>query len=131
MKKENSFACILFFILCNLPIRAMAKLRVLRLFGNPLEFLPEITPCTNLRHLSLANVRIEGDQALSTINVDIEVCIWTFQPLNSVCWSDGCKSASLQRSYHHSAVCLMWCGEGDVFICRLRLLRTLLHQNTS
>jgi hypothetical protein len=50
----------------------MAKLRVLRLFGNPLEFLPEITPCTNLRHLSLANVRIEGDQALSTINVDIE-----------------------------------------------------------
>lgn len=85
MKKENSFACILFFTFCNLPIRAMAKLRVLRLFGNPLEFLPEITPCTNLRHLSLANVRIEGDQALSTINVDIEVCIWTFQPLNSLC----------------------------------------------
>jgi hypothetical protein len=25
-----------------------------------------------LRHLSLANVRIEGDQALSTIKVDIE-----------------------------------------------------------
>jgi hypothetical protein len=72
VKKENSFACILFFTFCNLPIRAMAKLRVLRLFGNPLEFLPEITPCTNLRHLSLANVRIEGDQALSTINVDIE-----------------------------------------------------------
>jgi len=51
----------------------MSKLRILRLFGNPLEFLPEIIPCTNLRHLSLANVRIEGDQTLSTIMVDIEV----------------------------------------------------------
>lgn len=56
-----------------LHTRAMSKLRILRLFGNPLEFLPEIIPCTNLRHLSLANVRIEGDQALSTIKVDIEV----------------------------------------------------------
>ncbi|KAG0585410.1 hypothetical protein M758_2G009100 [Ceratodon purpureus] len=55
-----------------LDFRAMSKLRILRLFGNPLEFLPEIIPCTNLRHLSLANVRIEGDQALSTIKVDIE-----------------------------------------------------------
>ncbi|XP_024394241.1 phospholipase A I isoform X2 [Physcomitrium patens] len=55
-----------------LDFRAMSKLRVLRLFGNPLEFLPEIIPCANLRHLSLANVRIEGDQDLSTIKVDIE-----------------------------------------------------------
>lgn len=56
----------------------MSKLRILRLFGNPLEFLPEIIPCTNLRHLSLANVRIEGDQALSTIKVDIEVRFYSF-----------------------------------------------------
>jgi hypothetical protein len=55
----------------------MSKLRILRLFGNPLEFLPEIIPCTNLRHLSLANVRIEGDQALSTIKVDIEVWFYS------------------------------------------------------
>jgi hypothetical protein len=81
----------------------MAKLRVLRLFGNPLEFLPEITPCTNLRHLSLANVRIEGDQALSTINVDIEVCIWTFQPLNSLCV--GVMGANQQSSKELSSLC--------------------------
>ena len=56
----------------------MSKLRILRLFGNPLEFLPEIIPCTNLRHLSLANVRIEGDQTLSTIKVDIEVWFYSF-----------------------------------------------------
>jgi hypothetical protein len=109
----------------------MAKLRVLRLFGNPLEFLPEITPCTNLRHLSLANVRIEGDQALSTINVDIEVCMWTFQPLNSVCVKVMGANQQVFKGAIISAVCLMWWGEGDVFICRLRLLHTLLHQNTS
>eukprot|EP01018_Ginkgo_biloba_P003530 Gb_32589 [translate_table: standard] len=55
-----------------LDFRAMAELRVLRLFGNPLEFLPEILPLYNLCHLSLANVRIEGDQGLSSVNVQIE-----------------------------------------------------------
>lgn len=55
-----------------LDFRAMAELRILRLFGNPLEFLPEILPLSNLRNLSLANVRIEGDQALSSVNVQIE-----------------------------------------------------------
>lgn len=51
----------------------MSELLVLRLFGNPLEFLPEILPCINLRHLSLANVRIEADQSLSNISVEVEV----------------------------------------------------------
>jgi hypothetical protein len=51
----------------------VAELRILRLFGNPLEFLPEILPLSNLRNLSLANVRIEGDQALSSVNVQIEI----------------------------------------------------------
>ncbi|GLJ49400.1 hypothetical protein SUGI_1045520 [Cryptomeria japonica] len=55
-----------------LDFRAMSELRVLRLFGNPLEFLPEILPLSNLRHLSLANVRIEGNENLSTVAVDIE-----------------------------------------------------------
>ncbi|CAM6093593.1 unnamed protein product [Calypogeia fissa] len=55
-----------------LDFRAMSELMVLRLFGNPLEFLPEILPCTNLRHLSLANVRIEADQSLSDISVEVE-----------------------------------------------------------
>lgn len=51
----------------------MVELRVLRLFGNPIEFLPEILPCTKLRYLSLANVRIEGDNALANVAVEIEV----------------------------------------------------------
>ena len=60
-------------LLLYLFCRAMSRLRKLRLFANPLEFLPEILPCANLRHLSLANVRIEGNDDLSTVNVHIEV----------------------------------------------------------
>ena len=51
----------------------MAELRILRLFGNPLEFLPEILPLHQLRHLSLANIRIVGDDYLRSVNVQIEV----------------------------------------------------------
>jgi len=40
-----------------LDLRALAQLRALQLFGNPLEFLPELSPCTALRYLSLANAR--------------------------------------------------------------------------
>nr|XP_018686734.1 PREDICTED: phospholipase A I-like isoform X4 [Musa acuminata subsp. malaccensis] len=53
--------------------RAMAELRILRLFGNPLEFLPEILPLHNLRHLSLANIRIEATENLKSVNVHIEM----------------------------------------------------------
>ncbi|OAY70487.1 Phospholipase A I [Ananas comosus] len=52
--------------------RAMTELRVLRLFGNPLEFLPELLPLHNLRHLSLANIRIEATESLKSVNVQIE-----------------------------------------------------------
>ncbi|KAJ7946267.1 Patatin [Quillaja saponaria] len=55
-----------------LDFRAMAELQVLRLFGNPLEFLPEILPLHNLRHLSLANIRIVADENLRSVNVQIE-----------------------------------------------------------
>ncbi|KAL9681700.1 hypothetical protein QQ045_013487 [Rhodiola kirilowii] len=55
-----------------LDFRAMAELRILRLFGNPLEFLPEILPLHNLRHLSLANIRIVGDEYLRSVTVQIE-----------------------------------------------------------
>lgn len=57
--------------------RAMKELRVLRLFGNPLEFLPEILPLHKLRHLSLANIRIEADENLRLVNVLIEVLNYT------------------------------------------------------
>eukprot|EP00258_Populus_trichocarpa_P039594 XP_024455613.1 phospholipase A I isoform X4 [Populus trichocarpa] len=50
----------------------MAELQILRLFGNPLEFLPEILPLHKLRHLSLANIRIEADESLRLVNVQIE-----------------------------------------------------------
>ncbi|KAM7262826.1 hypothetical protein ACFE04_000509 [Oxalis oulophora] len=53
--------------------RAMAELRILRLFGNPLEFLPEILPLYQLRHLSLANIRIVADENLRSVNVQIEM----------------------------------------------------------
>ncbi|KAI5081182.1 hypothetical protein GOP47_0004365 [Adiantum capillus-veneris] len=56
-----------------LDLRAMAELRTLRLFANPLEFLPEILPCTKLRNLSLANVRIEGNEELSEVDIQIEM----------------------------------------------------------
>ncbi|KAJ9566706.1 hypothetical protein OSB04_002672 [Centaurea solstitialis] len=56
-----------------LDFRAMAELRVLRLFGNPLEFLPEILPLHQLRHLSLANIRIVADDHLRSVNVQIEI----------------------------------------------------------
>lgn len=55
-----------------LDFRAMAELRVLRLFGNPLEFLPEILPLHQLRHLTLANIRIVADDHLRSVTVQIE-----------------------------------------------------------
>ncbi|KAF7149753.1 hypothetical protein RHSIM_Rhsim02G0110400 [Rhododendron simsii] len=56
-----------------LDFRAMAELYILRLFGNPLEFLPEILPLHRLRHLSLANIKIVADENLRSVNVQIEV----------------------------------------------------------
>lgn len=64
-------------IYSQLYCRAMSELRVLRLFGNPLEFLPEILPLKKLRHLSLANIRIEAPENLKTVSVKIEVLSWT------------------------------------------------------
>ncbi|XP_012444889.1 phospholipase A I isoform X3 [Gossypium raimondii] len=51
----------------------MAELQILRLFGNPLEFLPEILPLRKLRHLSLANIRIVADENLKSVTVQIEM----------------------------------------------------------
>ncbi|XP_027088093.1 phospholipase A I-like isoform X2 [Coffea arabica] len=56
-----------------LDFRSMAELRVLRLFGNPMEFLPDILPLHKLRHLSLANIRIVADDNLRSLNVQIEM----------------------------------------------------------
>ena len=48
-----------------LDLRCMTSLQSLQLFGNPLEYLPELNPCSQLRSLSLANVRIMADSAFT------------------------------------------------------------------
>lgn len=70
--------CVLFYsyLLICINDRAMAELRVLRLYGNPLEFLPEILPLHKLRHLSLANIRIAADENLRSVNVQIEASLF-------------------------------------------------------
>ncbi|XP_051133924.1 phospholipase A I-like isoform X2 [Andrographis paniculata] len=56
-----------------LDFRAMSELRVLRLFGNPLEFLPDIMPLRDLHHLSLPNIRIVASDNLGSVDVQIEM----------------------------------------------------------
>lgn len=48
-----------------LDLRALNGLVSLQLYGNPLEYLPELSPATALRSLSLANVRIMADTSYS------------------------------------------------------------------
>ncbi|OMO86733.1 hypothetical protein CCACVL1_09493 [Corchorus capsularis] len=60
-----------------LDFRAMTELLILRLFGNPFEFLPEILPLHNLQHLSLANTKIVADENLRPVNMQIEVSMNT------------------------------------------------------
>ncbi|RZC50554.1 hypothetical protein C5167_018993 [Papaver somniferum] len=56
-----------------LDFRAMSELCTLKLFGNPIEFLPEILPLHKLRHLSFANIRIKGnDSSLKSVDVEIK-----------------------------------------------------------
>jgi Leucine-rich repeat (LRR) protein len=45
-----------------LDLRALSNLVSLQLYGNPLEYLPELSPASALRSLSLANVRIIADK---------------------------------------------------------------------
>lgn len=54
-----------------LDLRALKELHTLQLFGNLLEYLPELAPCFQLRYLSLANVRISADRAMAEWHVDV------------------------------------------------------------
>lgn len=54
-----------------MDLRALSQLESLQLYGNPLEFLPELSPCTNLRHLSLLNVRIAADEGFTHWDVEV------------------------------------------------------------
>jgi hypothetical protein len=42
-----------------------------QLYGNPLEVLPELSPCVSLRHLSLANARISSDEDFENWTVEV------------------------------------------------------------
>lgn len=44
-----------------LDLGQLGELQSLQLFGNPLQYLPELAPAAALRSLSLANVRILAD----------------------------------------------------------------------
>ena len=50
-----------------------------QLYGNPLEVLPELSPCVSLRHLSLANARISSDEEFENWTVEVQaltiVCV--------------------------------------------------------
>lgn len=47
------------------------SVHVAQLFGNPLELLPELSPCASLRHLSLANARISADDDFENWTVEV------------------------------------------------------------
>lgn len=50
---------------------AMRHLKTLLLSGNPLEFLPEISPCQELRTLSVANLRVSASADYSHYDVEL------------------------------------------------------------
>lgn len=54
-----------------LSFQALQGLKVLHMYNNPLDFLPEIAPCKQLRHLSVANLRVTSDRAYSKFNVEL------------------------------------------------------------
>jgi Leucine-rich repeat (LRR) protein len=52
-----------------LDLRPLSALSCLKLSGNPMEFLPELSPCVNLRQLTLANVRVKANPAMDIVQV--------------------------------------------------------------
>jgi hypothetical protein len=66
-----------------LDLKSLARLQSLQLFNNPLEFLPEMSHCTQLRSLSLANVRILADASFSRWEVEVSSISYIAQALGS------------------------------------------------
>ena len=54
-----------------LSFGSLRRLRTLHISINPLEFLPEIAPCQELRSLSVANLRVSADQEYKVFNVEL------------------------------------------------------------
>lgn len=59
------------FVVRQLP----SFLHCVQLYGNPLEYLPELAPAVGLRSLSLANVRILADTAYSRCAAPEQPCV--------------------------------------------------------
>lgn len=72
---------------------AAPALRSLRLWGNPLEMLPGLGACRALRHLSLANARIDADDDLKHWTVEVRTVCW---PVGGFRWGGRALGVSSQ-----------------------------------
>ncbi|EFN59236.1 hypothetical protein CHLNCDRAFT_138222 [Chlorella variabilis] len=54
-----------------LSFASLRNLSVLHLYDNPLEFLPEISPCGHLHHITVANLRVTADPAYTKFKVEV------------------------------------------------------------
>ena len=100
----------------------------LQLYGNPLEYLPELSPATNLRSLSLANVRIMADASYSRCAVRAAVTVGGTQRGPCACswlghgpWSK--RGAAVAGSAAGSR-CVCWVADARRALSALRCVRT-------
>ena len=54
-----------------LDMQKLSKLQSLQLYGNPLEYFPELSVCKDLRSLSLANLHVISDASFTRFEVQI------------------------------------------------------------
>ncbi|CAD7704714.1 unnamed protein product [Ostreobium quekettii] len=54
-----------------LDMKRLSKLQSLHLYGNPLEYFPELSVCTTLRALSLANLHVVSDAGFTRFEVQV------------------------------------------------------------
>jgi hypothetical protein len=55
-----------------IDMKALSKVHTLRLFDNPVEYLPELHHALNLRHLTLFNVRIDATRDYGRVEVSTD-----------------------------------------------------------
>lgn len=128
-----------------LDLTHATALESLQLYGNPLEYLPELAPAVGLRSLSLANVRILADMAYSrcarsflrllvlVASGDVSTCAvcacWQTWHSTSECMVGTVRSHSAwiagaaRSTYHRRAavsLCSAWC-------CAWRKVRVTVH----
>ena len=55
-----------------MDMKALSKVHTFHLYGNPVEYLPEMHHCKSLRCLSLVNVVVSANDDLTDVDVQIE-----------------------------------------------------------